>query len=347
MDPVETTATATADATVDEALGTTPAAGDGQAERAAEADWFQKAGIEHDETPPQDDQEEAAPAADAEAGQEQGTPETAPKAETPIPLTDMEKQLLKRMQLADDDVLDVIEGLGPTKREKFITHLEKTQTELNRRFSGRTPDGEGTETQTQQPGQSQPGQQQAPPAATPPANPQLDDHWKKLEGGWGDDLVTPLRSATHATIEAHVKPIAQTATQLMAYFVDQQAKQVLDGLQLPEGVDGNDPAVRQRIQQAMVEDLRGRFVLGQNDFTHSAPRVISTLYPQQIAATQRTRTNQQRSSALRGTPDAGQRRPSAQPRVTEEQREELAMQGITKGLSGKQLEDYVRSGGSR
>lgn len=293
----------------------------------AEAEWFAKQGPD------------ASTAGDSKQGEPTDTPEApetpapqADKPETPVveTLTEADKQVLKRFQLDEGDV----QAMPAAARSKFLRNLEDR---------ARFTDTLQQEVTAFKKG----GQQQQAPQQQPAESGIPDDVWKPLEEFYGADGVKPLRAAMDRHVSAAIQPYQQINNQLAIRIIHDDIEAAFEKLELPEGVDKSDPAIREKILAEADVLLRSQFDLQKFNHRHAIPRAASSLFHQQQAAADKARKAQQQKQALRGSVDPGTRVPTQAAPVTEEVLEERWLEADRKGLSGAARESFLYAGVKR
>lgn len=344
----ETTTTATAAAPA--ATPATPAAAEpvvtlqdaAAHEEKAEGDYwktFNEKANQLAETPAADAVEPEAAEDAAEEPAPTEDPTKAPEAAATPAISPLEANLLKRFH-CPPATAKAYSLMSQDERAEFIGDLERRQafTDKLLRERGKAPTAPAA------------GDPNAPPAAAPT----VDDFWKPIADFYGQEAADPLRKAVMNTFEAGVQnhlaqavqPLAEEHVQMREFLLEQMRDTAIDAVAVPDGIDKNDPAVRKQLEDAMLADLKGRFDWRQNNFKHSATRVVSQLFSKQLAAAAAQKKQQQATRALRGTPDSTTRPPRTEKRTTEEDREALWFQGTNKGLSGDALQRFVEAGGA-
>lgn len=249
---------------------------------------------------------------------------TAPAAQVqqqPGSLADADRDLCKRWQMTDQD-LSALSSLPAETQQRLLGSL-RDRTQYVDRIAN-----EFNTLKTQQPGQqAQPGQAQPATAGQqPPAFVSPDDAWKPLAEEYGaETFVQPFRRSVEATVQAAIngllqqlQPVLQNRQQqqpagdpaLSQYIEEQQIRQAMADLTLPDGVEMNDQ-VRQQIEGEAYKILEGKFNLLNNNWSHAIPAAAARLFNVQAINAERSRRSQAATNARRGSAETGTRTASA------------------------------------
>lgn len=246
----------------------------------------------------------------------------------------------------------VFAGMEPAERAKFVQQ-QQTRVKYIDRLNGEIGQ------LRQQLAQANPNQAtppatlpQAVPNATnpnPPAAP--DQAWTQLEGYFGKDEISGLKQAVESIVQQRLGSQPQEQPQQPQFstaFLDRlqndDIEAAYNSLELPEGIDKNDPVVREQIINEASRDLQGRVDLVKNNFRHAIPRVAAQLFAKQHATADKQRVVAQRSRALRGSPERGGRAPTTRPVLSDDERDDAIIKGRMAGKSLAAIERELNAG---
>jgi len=285
---------------------------------------------------------------DGEESDEEGQP---PVGE----LSDTDKQAIKRHGL-DPDEIAALRSLSPQTRAKWIANLDQrakytdTLQQQLRDLQGKKPaDGDPADQTTEQQPAAQNQQQPTAPA-------DFDAAWKEVEDNFGEygfgDAVKPIKTAiTSYANQAARTAIAQAIEQQLGpalgkilgrIHTDDQAA-AFESLELPEGIDKADKAVRDAILKEAETLLSGGFDIQNFNYRHAIPRAAINLYQKQLAAVEKSRKDRARRDSLRQTAEPSVRTPSTAPKLSDDEFEDEALQAVLNG-DAKKLEQLQAAG---
>lgn len=270
-------------------------------EDAAEAAWHAKRGAAAPVTP-KSVTAKARP-------DEQETPADGLDAETPPAFSPEESAIVKRYGLEPGDIPPMSEAA----RTKFIRNLEQ-----------RAAHHDALQNQLRtNPAQQPPLQGQSQNQASAQQN-QPDDPWESAKTFYGEEGIAPLRTAFDRSVERAVAPSNQLSQQLAIRLINEDVERSIKELELPEGIDRDDPEIRKQL----VEAAKGffgpngeLFDLAANNFMHAMPKAAASIFNKQMLAAQAKAKTERTKKALLGSPSRGSQPPTSRAPLTEEDRE--------------------------
>jgi hypothetical protein len=258
-------------------------------------------------------------------------------------LSDTDREAIKRHGLDPDDIT-TLRNLTPDSRKRWIANLDKRakftddvqkqnhelQQQL-RELQGKKP-GDGDNADDQQGKDARADQQQRPAA---PA--EFDAAWKGVEEsfepfGFGE-AVKPIRGAIESMGQSITKGVQQQMAPIFARLMNDDIAAGFDKLELPEGVDKNDPKVREAIKKEADTLLSGSFDINNFNYRHAIERAGVNIYQSKIQQAEKARKDRERRASLRGTAEPSVRTPGVAPKLSDDDFEDAALDAVLKGDS--------------
>lgn len=279
-----------------------------------------------------------------QAEPEQPATESTPAEDPPAELSDADAQIVKRFQLDPVEVA-AMNALSPQQKAAFLRSLQGRASytdNLQRELKALKAMGEKT---------AEDPQPQTPPREAPPS-PQPangEQAFAALGEYFGDPEAARVFSTSFASAVQHeLRPVLDGMARsdaLMERILADDFERAFTDLELPEGIDKSDPVVQQELKDLAWELMEAKFHPVHFNPRHALPLAATHKYQSQITASAKATKAKAAQQALRRSPQMGTRTPSTAPQLSQEDREALALRGISDGLSGEALSRFVASGG--